>query len=138
MGHWVTVQLEFSCRKKADVFRVGYAELHMSAGDSLSAKCNSFSSLKDVDLILLHLLCAAVSSVWPCRLKNNITLDKAPKGCSLPLQTAGNGCAVYTLATICAASSLSNANMEMTNEDNDGVDILPFDISCFDGKKVRY
>jgi hypothetical protein len=134
MGHWVTIQLEFSCRPKRMTSEWVVQNSYMSAGDSLAPIRNSFSSLKDMDLILLHLLCAAVSSAWPCRLKNNITLDKAPKGCSLPLQAAGNGCAVFILATICAASSLSHANMEMTNEDNDGVDILPFDISCFDGK----
>jgi hypothetical protein len=89
-------------------------------------------------VFLLHALCAAASNVVPSRVAGqNITIDAFPSGCSLPFQRNGNGCAAYTLATICGAMSRYLCKGEYRNKDRDVIEMLsmmPFNAACFDGE----
>jgi hypothetical protein len=79
----------------------------LQVGDSLGnlersrphEKDRLHQALSESDLFSVRLLCAAASSVWPGLADINLTRDSPSLGCYLP-RLGGNGCAVYTLATI--------------------------------------
>jgi hypothetical protein len=142
MGHWVAIHYTFTCaRKRRKRWEIEVRHDSLQVGDSLGNIERSSShekdklhpALSDSDLSSVWLLCAAASPVWTGLADINLNLDSPHIGCSLPRQLRGNGCAVYTPATICAARSLLSSRNESQKSADAGVDMVPFQTGSFDG-----
>jgi hypothetical protein len=136
MGHWVAIEytLDYNRGRKSGCRSL--LNLCVRVGDSIISRGESFGSLKEDHLFMIDALCAACTTFRPERIpKSNLTLDKSPEGCEIPVQVRENGCAAYTLATICRSNAhpqrpdLSSSSACATSHNL----ITPFYPSLFDG-----
>jgi hypothetical protein len=105
---------------------------YVKIGDSITTGA---AKLDKQYIFLISALCAMATSVIPRFLdepSDNMTVAAPPSGCGLPLQIKGNGCAVYTLATICGASSRLKRDKGISSKEYQD-SILPFRTYFFNG-----
>jgi hypothetical protein len=139
MGHWVVIEFELKYKTDRQRTPKSLRNVLLRVGDSLVAKDNPpFQSLLLEHLCLLDVLCAVCTSFLPTRIETvNLTLDKYPAGCNLPIQVRGNGCAAYAVATI-AAAKVRIAHYGKKHGSSDAIPfseaIKPFHASLFDGE----
>jgi hypothetical protein len=131
VGHWITVEYDVLYEPAGHVGQNVVSTAYIRLGDSLR---NGASALDGQYMFLLYALFRLGSGVEPqfvTEAKSNLTTATPPFGCGLPVQTCGNGCAVYTLATICATSSRLLQKAE--NRLESSYSMWPFTNVMFDG-----
>jgi hypothetical protein len=103
--HWVAVKYSLVYWPVKDNVEHQVRFAYVKIGDSMTTGA---PKIHKQYIFLISALCAMATSVIPRFLdepSDNLTVAARPSGCDLPLQIGGNGCAAYTLATICGAGS---------------------------------
>jgi hypothetical protein len=78
---------------------------YLGVGYSLRNYSHTLDSRYMLFLCALFRLRSGVDPPSLTEATSNVTTAMPPFGCGLPRQKCGNGCAVYTVATVCATRS---------------------------------